>query len=42
VRNTRADGRVVLSIETPNINPPAGFVTRFRVDRVADVEPWSS
>ncbi|MEU3649185.1 PPOX class F420-dependent oxidoreductase [Lentzea sp. NPDC034063] len=86
VRNIRNDGRVVLSIETPNINdhgmqeylvvygtariteggapellqrlahvylgpevkfppmdnPPAGFVTRIKVDRVAGVGPWAS
>lgn len=86
VRNIRNDGRVVLSLETPNINetglqeylvvygtariteggapellqrlahtylgpdvkfppfdnPPPGFVTRIRVDRVAGVGPWVS
>ena len=86
VRNIRNDGRVVLSVETPNINdhglqeylvvygtariteggapellqrlahvylgpevkfppmdnPPAGFVTRIKVDRVAGVGPWAS
>lgn len=86
VRNIRNDGRVVLSIETPNINdhglqeylvvygtariteggapellqrlahtylgpevkfppmdnPPTGFVTRIKVDRVAGVGPWAS
>jgi PPOX class probable F420-dependent enzyme len=86
VRNIRNDGRVVLSLETPNINemglqeylvvygtariteggapellqrlahtylgpevkfppfdnPPGGFVTRIRVDRVAGVGPWVS
>lgn len=84
VRNIRNDGRVVLSVETPNINdhglqeylvvygtariteggapellqrlahtylgpdvkfppmdnPPPGFVTRIKVDRVAGVGPW--
>jgi PPOX class probable F420-dependent enzyme len=86
VRNIRNDGRVVLSLETPNINahglqeylvvhgtariteggapellqrlahtylgpdvkfpqmdnPPPGFVTRIKVDRVAGVGPWAS
>ncbi|MDX8047813.1 PPOX class F420-dependent oxidoreductase [Lentzea sp. BCCO 10_0798] len=86
VRNIRNDGRVVLSVETPNINdhglqeylvvygtariteggapellqrlahtylgpevkfppmdnPPPGFVTRIKVDRVAGVGPWAS
>ncbi|NKE59936.1 PPOX class F420-dependent oxidoreductase [Lentzea sp. PSKA42] len=86
VRNIRNDGRVVLSLETPNINemglqeylviygtariteggapellqrlahtylgpevkfppfdnPPPGFVTRIKVDRVAGVGPWVS
>ncbi|WP_086664000.1 PPOX class F420-dependent oxidoreductase [Lentzea kentuckyensis] len=86
VRNIRNDSRVVLSIETPNINeyglqeylvvygtariteggapellqrlahtylgpdvkfppmdnPPPGFVTRIKVDRVAGVGPWAS
>ena len=86
IRNIRNDGRVVLSVETPNINdhglqeylvvygtariteggapellqrlahtylgpevkfppmdnPPAGFVTRIKVDRVAGVGPWAS
>ena len=86
VRNIRNDGRVVLSIETPNINeyglqeylvvygtariteggapellqrlahtylgpdvkfppmdnPPPGFVTRIKVDRVTGVGPWAS
>jgi len=86
VRNIRNDGRVVLSVETPNINefglqeylvvygtariteggapellqrlahtylgpevkfppmdnPPPGFVTRIKVDRVTGVGPWAS
>jgi len=86
VRNIRNDGRVVLSVETPDINdhglqeylvvygtariteggapellqrlahtylgpevkfppmdnPPPGFVTRIKVDRVAGVGPWAS
>jgi PPOX class probable F420-dependent enzyme len=86
IRNIRNDGRVVLSLETPNINemglqeylvvygtariteggapellqrlahtylgpdakfppfdnPPPGFVTRIKVDRVAGVGPWAS
>jgi PPOX class probable F420-dependent enzyme len=86
VRNIRNDGRVVLSLETPNVNemglqeylvvygtarvteggapellqrlahtylgpdvkfppfdnPPPGFVTRIKVDRVAGVGPWAS
>jgi PPOX class probable F420-dependent enzyme len=85
VRNIRKDGRVVLSLETPNINemglqeylvvygtariveggapellqrlahtylgpdvkfppfdnPPPGFVTRIKVDRVTGVGPWA-
>jgi PPOX class probable F420-dependent enzyme len=86
VRNIQHDGRVVLSVETPNVNdhglqeylvvygtariteggapellqrlahtylgpdvkfppmddPPPGFVTRIKVDRVAGVGPWAS
>lgn len=86
IRNIRNDGRVVLSLETPNINemglqeylvvygtariteggapellqrlahtylgpdvkfppfdnPPPGFVTHIKVDRVAGVGPWAS
>jgi len=86
VRNIRNDGRVVLSVETPNVNdhglqeylvvygtariteggapellqrlahtylgpevkfppmdnPPPGFVTRIKVDRLAGVGPWTS
>lgn len=86
LRNIRNDGRVVLSLETPNINemglqeylvvygtarvtegeapellqrlartylgpevkfppfdnPPPGYVTRIKVDRVTGVGPWAS